>query len=245
MPNSIKIIVYHARQCDPKKCTALKLKRHGLIRLVTSMKLIPRRSIVLNPFAEIAFSPADRDRIKNFGLAALDFSWEHVEKPLKHVRGTSQPTFPSGGLILSCPPYFKFENLSLGYRKYKWWGNDYPPHHINRFKPWTLFYGLKLAGFKEVVIFTEPLLPGTVLEGINPKETLVYVEKEKQLILPRPLTISIILENLRSLYTNARFLGNFQYAIGVKGESNLNWEKILSTAISLSAADIMWGDDKR
>ncbi|MBS7659193.1 DUF367 family protein [Candidatus Bathyarchaeota archaeon] len=91
MPNSIKIIVYHARQCDPKKCTALKLKRHGLIRLVTSMKLIPRRSIVLNPFAEIAFSPADRDRIKNFGLAALDFSWEHVEKPLtKHVRGTSR-----------------------------------------------------------------------------------------------------------------------------------------------------------
>lgn len=170
---------------------------------------------------------------------------EHVEKPLKFLKDIYQLLEENGFLILSCPPYFKFENLSLGYRKYKWWGNDYPPHHINRFKPWTLFYGLKLAGFKEVVIFTEPLLPGTVLEGINPKETLVYVEKEKQLILPRPLTISIILENLRSLYTNARFLGNFQYAIGVKGESNLNWEKILSTAISLSAADIMWGDDKR
>jgi len=46
---------------------------------------------VLNPFSEIAFSPADRERIEQYGLAGLDCSWEHAEKVLlKHVRGTSR-----------------------------------------------------------------------------------------------------------------------------------------------------------
>jgi pre-rRNA-processing protein TSR3 len=87
----VRIVVYHAGQCDPKKCTALKLKRLGLIRLVRQMKFLPKRAVVLNPLSEIAFSPADRERIENFGLAALDFSWEHAEKILlKNVRGTSR-----------------------------------------------------------------------------------------------------------------------------------------------------------
>jgi pre-rRNA-processing protein TSR3 len=87
----VKIVVYHARQCDPKKCTALKLERHGLIRIVHRMRLLPKRAVVLNPLSEIAFSPADRRRIERFGLAALDLSWEHAERALlKSVRGTSR-----------------------------------------------------------------------------------------------------------------------------------------------------------
>jgi pre-rRNA-processing protein TSR3 len=69
----------------------LKLKRHGLARVVTSIRFLPKRAIVLNPFGEIAFSPADRQRIQNFGLAALDCSWEHAQKVLSaHVKGTSR-----------------------------------------------------------------------------------------------------------------------------------------------------------
>lgn len=91
MQKPVRIIVYHARQCDPKKCTALKLKRHGLIRIVHQIRLLPKRAAVLNPLSEIAFSPADRQRIERFGLAALDFSWEHAERALlKSVRGTSR-----------------------------------------------------------------------------------------------------------------------------------------------------------
>ncbi len=91
MQNRVKIVIYHAEQCDPKKCTALKLKRHGLIRLVRQIRFLPRRAVVLNPLSKIAFSPADRKRIENFGLAALDFSWEHAERALlKNVRGTSR-----------------------------------------------------------------------------------------------------------------------------------------------------------
>jgi pre-rRNA-processing protein TSR3 len=88
---SPRLTIYHANQCDPKRCTGLKLKRHGLARVVTSIKFLPRRAIVLNPFGEIAFSPADRQRIQDFGLAALDCSWEHAQKVLStHVKGTSR-----------------------------------------------------------------------------------------------------------------------------------------------------------
>jgi len=87
----VRIVVYHARQCDPKKCTALKLSRHGLIRIVSRLRFLPKRAIVLNPFSETAFSPADRQRIEQHGLVALDCSWEHAEKVLSgHVRGTSR-----------------------------------------------------------------------------------------------------------------------------------------------------------
>jgi pre-rRNA-processing protein TSR3 len=88
---SPRVTIYHANQCDPKRCTGLKLKRHGLARIVTKARFLPRRAVVLNPFSEIAFSPADRERIESFGLAALDCSWEHAEKVLlKQARGTSR-----------------------------------------------------------------------------------------------------------------------------------------------------------
>jgi pre-rRNA-processing protein TSR3 len=88
---SPKIIIYHAKQCDPKRCTGLKLKRHGLARIVNKTRFLPKRAIVLNPFSEIAFSPADRKRVEDFGLVALDCSWEHAEKVLlKQVKGTSR-----------------------------------------------------------------------------------------------------------------------------------------------------------
>ena len=87
----IRLTIYHANQCDPKGCTGTKLKRHGLARIVTKTRFMPKRAIILNPFGEIAFSPADRQRVADFGLAALDCSWEHAEKVLSHhVRGTAR-----------------------------------------------------------------------------------------------------------------------------------------------------------
>ena len=86
-----RLTIYHAKQCDPKRCTGLKLKRRGLARLVNKMRFLPKRAVVLNPFSEIAFSPADRERVEAFGLVALDCSWEHAEKVLlKQVKGTSR-----------------------------------------------------------------------------------------------------------------------------------------------------------
>ena len=86
-----KITIYHAAQDDPKKNTALRLKRRGFARIVTRTRFLPKRAIVLNPFGEIAFSPQDRKRLEKFGLAALDCSWEFAQKVMeKQVKGTSR-----------------------------------------------------------------------------------------------------------------------------------------------------------
>ncbi len=62
-----------------------------MVRLVPQLRFLPKRAVVLNPFAEIAFSPADRVRIESFGLVALDCSWAHATEVMsKHVRGTSR-----------------------------------------------------------------------------------------------------------------------------------------------------------
>ncbi len=91
MSGQVRITIYQAGQCDPKKCTALKLGRHGLVRIVSQIRFLSRRAIVLNPFSEVALSPMDRKRVEDSGLVALDCSWEHAEKVLKsHVRGTSR-----------------------------------------------------------------------------------------------------------------------------------------------------------
>ena len=77
----VRIVVYHARQCDPKKCSTLKLRRFRFVDVVYQVRLLPRGAVVLNALGERAFSPADRQRIEQYGLAALDYSWEQGEQP--------------------------------------------------------------------------------------------------------------------------------------------------------------------
>ncbi len=71
-----KILVLRIPGCDPKKCSALKLARHGLVRLLNSPRQIRGRPIVLNPFALKAFSPADQQQAAKSGVLILDCSWE-------------------------------------------------------------------------------------------------------------------------------------------------------------------------
>ena len=87
----VRISVYHAKQCDPKKCTALKLKRHQLVRVVHRVKGLPRGVVILNPFSDRAFSPADRGRVERRGLAAIDCSWMHADEVFElSVQGVSR-----------------------------------------------------------------------------------------------------------------------------------------------------------
>jgi pre-rRNA-processing protein TSR3 len=87
----VTISVYHAKQCDPKKCTTLKLKRHNLVRVVHRVKGLPRGAVILNPFSDKAFSPADRKRLERRGLAAIDCSWIHADEVFElSMRGASR-----------------------------------------------------------------------------------------------------------------------------------------------------------
>ncbi len=89
----MKILIYHARQCAPKACTALKLKKFGLAKVIYSLRGIPKNSLVLNPFAERVISKEDSRYLKN-GLVALDCSWKkaaEVFRLRKTVHGRVLP----------------------------------------------------------------------------------------------------------------------------------------------------------
>ncbi|MEM4782215.1 MAG: DUF367 family protein [Halalkalicoccus sp.] len=69
---------------DPEKCTARKLSRFDLVDLHRTDRATPY-GLVLNPHAERALSPADRDVSDR--LVALDCSWESAEEALFSMAG--------------------------------------------------------------------------------------------------------------------------------------------------------------
>jgi len=77
----IRLLAYHAGQCDPKKCTSLRLARFGFLTLVPRPSSLPRGSVLLTPLAERALSPADGPRAERRGLAVLDVSWKRGKFP--------------------------------------------------------------------------------------------------------------------------------------------------------------------
>jgi Uncharacterized conserved protein len=56
----IPLYAYRDNTCDPRKCTVKKLAHRGLARIVTAIARIPRSTLLLDPTAEQAVSPADR-----------------------------------------------------------------------------------------------------------------------------------------------------------------------------------------
>ena len=77
----MELVIYHADQCDPKKCTGRKLARFGMARLTKRMNDL-RPCLVLSPFSEKALSPEDKSAPR---LAALDCSWAHAEEVFQRL----------------------------------------------------------------------------------------------------------------------------------------------------------------
>lgn len=40
---------------------------------------VPKNSLILNPYAEKALSPEDKEIVEKFGITALDCSWKEAE----------------------------------------------------------------------------------------------------------------------------------------------------------------------
>ncbi|UCH89744.1 MAG: DUF367 family protein, partial [Thermoplasmata archaeon] len=81
----IKLHIYHLSQDDPKKCTAVKLKKFQLANVFYKMNMLPYGCIVLNPYAEKALSIEDVVVAKKHGVLAVDCSWERAEEILHMV----------------------------------------------------------------------------------------------------------------------------------------------------------------
>ncbi len=78
---TIRLVAYHAGQCDPKKCTSRRLERLGLMTFVPRPSDLPGGALLLTPEAERALSPADGPRAARRGLAIVDVSWKRGKFP--------------------------------------------------------------------------------------------------------------------------------------------------------------------
>ncbi|HOT04459.1 MAG TPA: DUF367 family protein [Methanolinea sp.] len=72
----IPLFAFRDNSCDPRKCTVKRMERSGLIRVLSKISRIPRNTLLLDPRAEQALSPADRP-VRS--ITALDCSWELLE----------------------------------------------------------------------------------------------------------------------------------------------------------------------
>jgi len=68
----IPLYSYRDNSCDPRKCTVKKLEKTGFLKIFSKISQIPRNTLLLDPTAEQALSPADRF-VKS--ITVLDCSW--------------------------------------------------------------------------------------------------------------------------------------------------------------------------
>ena len=87
----IKLIIYRLPQCNPKRCTALKMKKFGFAKVVSRL---PRNGILLNPYAKRILSKDDLGHAKKHGLVCLDCSWENAEKIFLKTKTEFQRRLP-------------------------------------------------------------------------------------------------------------------------------------------------------
>lgn len=73
-------------QDDPKKNTAVRASRDGLLTLHKDFKRLPRRGIILEPLCGKVLGPEDREIFNQRGaLVGLDCSWAQIEESVAHV----------------------------------------------------------------------------------------------------------------------------------------------------------------
>ncbi len=100
----MQLVVYNARECDPKRCTAMRLHRAGKISMVHNLRELPSGAILLDPFAEKALSKTDAEIAKTYGLAALDCSWKQIRE-ISSLRRRMEPrALPY--LVATNPTYY-------------------------------------------------------------------------------------------------------------------------------------------
>lgn len=85
----VKLSMWYFEQCDPKKCSGMKLKSLGLL---TTLKPNAKfNGVVLTPKADKIVSPEDADLIKENGIAVIDCSWALFDQvKVKCVKGNER-----------------------------------------------------------------------------------------------------------------------------------------------------------
>lgn len=87
-PIEATVLIIYEGQDDPRKCTARKLAKFHMAQLVDERQ-VPAGTLVLDPFAEQALSPADRPLAER-AVVGVDCSWEHAREVFGRLRARSE-----------------------------------------------------------------------------------------------------------------------------------------------------------
>ena len=95
----------------PRRCTGRRLVRLGLARKVPPPAASHAHAVILDPYARIPLTSADRPAAERFGLVAIDCSWNRLAA--RHARGGGAAgTTPAPGgrrlpiLVASNPQHY-------------------------------------------------------------------------------------------------------------------------------------------
>jgi pre-rRNA-processing protein TSR3 len=88
---SIRLVIYYKAQDDPKKCSAKRMERFDLARLEKDFYKLPKRLLLLDPFAKKILTPSDQKIAKEREIIALDCSWETAKEEFYRVRKYHYP----------------------------------------------------------------------------------------------------------------------------------------------------------
>lgn len=81
----VPLYVYHARQDDPKKCSARRMEKFGLATLYEAPGDLPNGAVLLSPIAEQALSRSDLPHARR-GIVVLDCTWGEVDRIFPKLR---------------------------------------------------------------------------------------------------------------------------------------------------------------
>lgn len=105
-----RLFCVHFNECDPKKCTAIKLKKFELVTFISKRDNRLKEALILTPIARNTISIDDRNIILKYGLIVLDCSWKHIfeENFKSYLNKRKLPTLVAANPV----NYGKWEKLS-------------------------------------------------------------------------------------------------------------------------------------
>ncbi|MBN2733851.1 MAG: DUF367 family protein [Methanomicrobiaceae archaeon] len=72
----IPLLAWRDDTCDPRVCSVKKLQKYGLVRIYPKISAIPKNTLMLDPTAGQALSPADKI---SPSITVLDCSWKALD----------------------------------------------------------------------------------------------------------------------------------------------------------------------
>jgi len=146
---STRLYVFHAEQCNPKRCTAKKLAKFHLVDLFyTSRSLGRAHTVLLDPSARVPLSRGDQVT----ALIAVDCSWKQLEHVFQSLRTRCRRRLPY--LIASNPinygrPYELTTVEALGAALYILGEQQRAKELLGKFKWGPTFLALNAAPLNE------------------------------------------------------------------------------------------------